>query len=343
MTDSRAFNFKCRVCGVSGEGRLHAAREMFFGTREVFHYAECAACGTLQLQDAPDLKRFYAADYYSFRPAQESSGPFLKKYFKRPLGDFVRARAADYYCDRRRPRRNLAGRYFAEHMKRMVAGFPDYIKDAPVDLNIDRRSSVLDVGSGAGATLLTLRDFGFRDLTGVDPFLGSDILYANGVSVHKSELFDLARHFDLILANHSVEHVARPQALLEQTRRLLRRGRYAIVRVPVVNRAWREYGADWVQLDPPRHLFLFTAEGFAALARKAGFEVTAIAYDSTAFQFWGSEQYRRDIPLVDERSYFVNPHKSIFSERQIDEFTARAVELNKEGEGDQAAFYLYQS
>ncbi len=65
-----------------------------------------------------------------------------------------------------------------------------------------------------------------------------------------------------------------------------------------------------------------------------------IAYDSTAFQFWGSEQYVRDIPLSDHRSYYVNPDRSIFTEKQMADYAACAAELNAHSRGDQAVFYL---
>ena len=65
-----------------------------------------------------------------------------------------------------------------------------------------------------------------------------------------------------------------------------------------------------------------------------------IRYDSTAFQFWGSEQYQRDLPLLHQSSYFVNPETSAFTAEQIAAYTAEADRLNARGEGDQAAFYL---
>ena len=58
------------------------------------------------------------------------------------------------------------------------------------------------------------------------------------------------------------------------------------------------YGADWVQLDAPRHLTVFSREGVDALAQRHGLRVTAARDDSMAFQFWGSEQVRRRIPLM---------------------------------------------
>jgi hypothetical protein len=49
----------CRICGNERDNRLHRAREMFMGTRDPFTYVECAACGTLQISEAPDLRPYY--------------------------------------------------------------------------------------------------------------------------------------------------------------------------------------------------------------------------------------------------------------------------------------------
>ena len=76
------------------------------------------------------------------------------------------------------------------------------------------------------------------------------------------------------------------------------------------------------------------------LAKNTGFRIEKIIFDSTEFQFWGSEQYKRGIPLKGENSYRVNPSKSIFSKGEMRRFKQRAKELNSKNVGDQAAFYL---
>ena len=312
----------CRVCGNERGNRLHRAREMFAGTRDEFDYVECASCGTLHIREVPDLRPYYSGDYYSLRPP-EQAGVGLSRRLVYRAGSFVRGLAAGYYRGRR-----------------LRFGFPYYLKDTRLDLRLDPGSGILDVGAGAGGTLVALSHLGFRDLLGVDPFLAEDVTYESGARVLKAELSDLERQFDLILANHSLEHLADARAALRDMHRLLKPGRYAVVRIPVVARAWREYGVNWVQLDAPRHLFLYPARTFKSLAEEAGFAVDEVAHDSTAFQFWGSEQYARDIPLADERSFFVNPSNSPFTPEEIAAFGARAAELNRDGDGDQAVFYL---
>ena len=71
---------------------------------------------------------------------------------------------------------------------------------------------------------------------------------------------------------------------------------------------------------------------------KAALVVDEVVYDSTSFQFWGSELYKRDMPLVGESP--ISSPVVLFPKVEIGQFARRARRLNKRGEGDQAAFYL---
>ena len=114
-----------------------------------------------------------------------------------------------------------------------------------------------------------------------------------------------------------------------------------LLRIPVSDSyAFKNYRENWCSLDAPRHLFLHTKKSIELLAEQSGFEIKKINYDSRSWQLWGSEQYSKDISLMDERSFYINPKKSIFAENEIDEFEKQVLELNKNGEGDQAEFYL---
>lgn len=153
----------------------------------------------------------------------------------------------------------------------------------------------------------------------------------------------LREGFDLIILQHSLEHMQDPLLALKEAFRLLKHKRYVFIRVPVVpNFSWWKYGVDWIALDPPRHLFVPTLKGMDILCGKAGFGMKGVVFDSNEYQFYGSEQYLRDIPLTDNRSYLVNPGNSIFSEEEIGRFKIKAKELNEKRDGDQASFYLYK-
>ena len=79
---------------------------------------------------------------------------------------------------------------------------------------------------------------------------------------------------------------------------------------------------------------------FERLVAGAEFRIVKQWCDSTAFQFWGSEQYKRDIPLYSARSWLVDPERSIFSKEQIEAYEGRARELNASGRGDQIVAWL---
>jgi len=143
------------------------------------------------------------------------------------------------------------------------------------------------------------------------------------------------------MLNHVFEHMDEPADVLSQLRRRLGGAGAILVRIPMVDSwAWRRYRTDWVQLDAPRHVFLHTRTSFRLLASQVGLAIERVFYDSYSLQFWGSEQYRLDIPLRAAESYAESPESSMFSTAEIQEFTRRARRLNKLQAGDSAGFIL---
>jgi SAM-dependent methyltransferase len=312
----------CRICRNVEGNETFTAREMMFGTRDAFAYVRCGACGCVHIACVPeDLGRYYPADYYAYAPPRREGR--------------ARALLQRLRADHLLGRPNPVGWFITR--RRGVPQAIAYVRRA----GLRREHSILDVGCGTGALLLGMRSYGFRDLTGIDPFVERDIDYGNGVRVWKRELEDHEGRHDLVMLHHTFEHMESPQTVLARIRALLTPGGTALLRMPVASStAFEIYRADWVQLDAPRHLYLHTPRSVSLLAQAAGLKIVDVVYDSTAFQFWGSEQYRRDIPLRDPRSYLMNPDASPFTRTEIEVFEARARQLNAEGRGDQAAFYL---
>lgn len=304
----------CSICGNAEGNRVHEATERMLGLGGSFHYMECGACGCLQLLDPPaDLSPYYPKDYYSFNlPTSTGPAAFLRD---------VAARSAIRY---RMTGRGLLGRWAAHS----TGAFAWMRGDA---WRWDAR--VLDVGCGNGSLLRDLHRFGFRQLTGADPFITDDITFAPGCIIRKTDVHGVKGPFDLIMLNHAFEHMPDPLATLKRIREVLAPGGHAMIRIPVAGSwAWEHYGTSWVQLDAPRHFFLHTDRSIRKLAEAAELVWVAAINDSSAFQFTGSETYQRGFRLGDSRVRFTG--------RELRRFEQRAAFLNQAGRGDTSTYYL---
>lgn len=311
----------CRICGSSAPAAAHRAREMMFGSGDLFDYAECAACGCLQIADMPaDLARHYGEGYYSFGERSPHRG--LR-------GALIGAR-----------NRYLAGD--ADALGWAVSRFKPYLALASLrPLALQRDARIVDVGCGGGELLRTLQSVGFTRLLGVDPFVERDLDLGRGLRVLRTELSALNEPQDLVMFHHSLEHVVDQLPALAAARALLVPGGRCVVRIPTVDSfAWREYGVDWCALDAPRHLYLHSRRSIRRLAEQAGFRVEGITSDSTSFQFWGSEQYRRGIALMTPGSHAIAPAVGAFSRDELRTFERRAEQLNRANDGDQIVVTL---
>jgi len=311
----------CEICNNTTINQILNVREMYFGTREVFDYLECSNCGCLQLINPPnDFSVYYPNGYFTFQQKHEGRIKSMLNRFRdgTAMGD-----------------RTLVGNFLFKKF-----GEPTYLtrmKNAEVGI----KDSILDVGCGKGILLHKMKESGFENVLGIDPFIDETITYKNGLTILKKKFELLEGKFDFIMFNHSFEHMEKPFQVIKHSNKLLEKNKFLLIRIPVADSyAFTHYKENWCSLDAPRHLFLHTKNSIEILAKSSGFEIKKISYDSRSWQLWGSEQYTKNISLLDERSYYVNPQKSIFAKKEIDEFENRTQELNRNGEGDQAEFYL---
>lgn len=270
----------------------------------------------MHLVDPPaDLAQYYGDDYGTLSRSRIKS-------VIRSLAAFVSYRGG------------VAGRIFGALYHGAHWGTYQAIRQA----DLSRDAAVLDVGSGSGRFLVTLRKLGFEgELAGVDPFLDVNriAIEKHDIIVRRMELEDVAGPFDLITMVHVLEHVPDPIESLQNVSRLLAEGGGAVVSIPVAgSHVWKRWGPDWVQLDPPRHMVLLSGEGMKLAAAQAGLKVERVFYDSTAFQFWGTARVRKGRPIVPFA------HSIIASVLRAPFDAMRALYYNKNGHGDQCTFLL---
>lgn len=303
---------------------------MMYGLKDEFEYLECQSCGCLQLLAFPEnIAKYYPEDFYAYKqqPGKQYQPPtLLRRMLRRArakylltgtgvLGKIIHHFTGDYFGN------SYDWRWFRE-----------------TGVSLD--AAILDIGCGSGKLLRAMEESGFSRLSGIDPYIENNITHGP-INIYKQSLDKLDGAFDLLMLHHSFEHMPDPALTLKQMNSVLKPGGHAIIRVPLAaSYAWKKYGTYWVQLDAPRHAFLHTPKSIAILAKLSGFELTDVVFDSTAFQFMGSEQYLQDIPLRHAKSYVNGLAGSIFTKESIALFEQEAERLNKSGEGDQACFYL---
>jgi SAM-dependent methyltransferase len=312
----------CRVCEAESPHDLYSFRERMYGLDGEFTYFLCRECGCLQISSVPsDMRRFYPPSYYSMSGGP-GAGLGLKTRLKR-----VRDRAA--LGDS-----SALGRCLAT-----IAPAPaDLAAVGRLSLGLDAK--VLDVGCGSGSLLHRMLLLGFTSLHGVDPFLRQDQVLP-GLEIRRMSLDMVAGKFDLIMFHHSFEHLEDPRGTMALVKDRLEPGGRCLLRVPTVSSwAWEHYGRDWVQLDAPRHFFLHSTRSLEHLALAAGLTVEGRWYDSTAFQFWGSDQYVRGVALESSASLARSRVRRLLHlpSRVIENRRARV--LNADGRGDSVAIVM---
>jgi SAM-dependent methyltransferase len=317
---------ECKLCGSTGPHQIITVREMMFGTRQLFEYYSCAACDTLQILNAlegDELMRHYPPNYPCYNMSAQPR--FLQwlttqqdRYKLHTSGWLVGA---------------LVMALLPEGIVRAVIGGD--VAGMLSQLAVERDTRILDVGCGDGALLDRLARVGFNNLSGADPFIAADGETSRGVPLMKRYLSEVPGEFDLIMFNHSLEHVPDPVATLKAAYEKLAVGGVCLARLPTTSsEAWTTYGADWIQLDAPRHLVIPSRQGMALAADRAGLRVENTFDDSTLGQFLGSEAYRRDVAFVDPK--FLR----MFGPRRIWEWAKDADRVNRQGRGDMAGFVL---
>ena len=135
---------------------------------------------------------------------------------------------------------------------------------------------LLDVGCGDGGRLARWQTMGWEvEGQEVDAAAAERAHSLHGLRVHLGTLSDIAlpdSSFDVVTMSHVVEHVPDPLALLQECRRILKSGGQLIAVTPNVNSlGHHQFGSDWMWLDPPRHLHLFSPTTLRELGVRAGF------------------------------------------------------------------------
>ncbi|MBX3204665.1 MAG: class I SAM-dependent methyltransferase [Labilithrix sp.] len=149
-----------------------------------------------------------------------------------------------------------------------------HILDAALPAGAER---VLDVGCMYGYLLEEAKARGVKDAVGVELSAGpAKAAVANGLDVFCGAIEDFAetapRKFDLVVAQHVLEHVPDPVSFLRHARDLLAPGGRVCIVVPNYDaRARKVFREAWGWYQVPVHLHHFGEAGLASVLDDAGF------------------------------------------------------------------------
>jgi len=264
----------CPVCGTQERSVLwQGLTDRVFGAAPgTWRLVRCAGCASGYLDPRPtpaSIGRAY--DVYYTHGAVEDAAPRVA------LHDVRQALANDHLRARWGYERTpvaFGGRQLARLLPLRGATADREIRHLPARPG----GRLLDVGCGTGAVVARMRALGW-DAEGLDPDAEAiAVAERAGIKVTRGTLADLddAAHaavFDAITLSHVIEHLHDPAGDLARIHRLLKPGGLLWIATPNLEAlGHRRFGPDWVGLDPPRHLVLFTTESLADLLRRTGFE-----------------------------------------------------------------------
>lgn len=236
------FGSKCEVCGSDNFRKIISdGRDYEYEIEGVFEIWVCKECGYAFQRPRyikPELERLYPLDYAN-------------------------------YDDFNSGIMNVLARMYYSAQARDIAGY------------IGKSGKVLDVGCSNGHFLELLKEYGDFELHGVE--IKPEIAQRarkKGFEVFTGQIEDgqyANGGFDLIRANHLIEHATFPSMTLYYCNKLLKQGGYLYGETPNIDCFdFKILGKYWGCLHLPRHISFFTPDTFSRMAARAGFEIVSL-------------------------------------------------------------------
>ena len=266
---------RCPVCGSAERSLLYTGlTDRVFcvadGAWDLYRCAQCAS-GYLDPRPTPEsIGRAYAG-YYT-HDAEDHPTVRRKGRIRSLLHDLVNGYQNHRYGLQRSPALPI-GRWLLPLLPSLrTAADAECRHLPPLPAGGGR---LLDVGCGNGGFLLLARQAGWQ-VEGLDFDAGAvRAARSRGLEVHHGGIEVLggcSACYDVITLCHVIEHVHDPITTLRRLHALLKPGGMLWLDTPnLASLGAARFGQHWRDLDPPRHLVLFTPESLRGALAKAGF------------------------------------------------------------------------
>lgn len=261
----------CSICGSSGHLIHSNLTDRLAGAPGAWDMIECdnRECGLIWLGTVPSPDTLALAYSHYYTHVMHGRPGFLRRLYNRCRTGYLVSRFG-YPKALATSLQKVAGW--------MIAILPH--RRAALDASIlwlpwKSNGKVLEIGCGNGDRLSLLKDLGWHTL-GVEPDPKSaQIARERGLDVISQPFGNgliNERSVDAILLCHVIEHLSEPSEALKECHRILKPGGILIMLTPnTKSLGYRQFGRNWLHLDPPRHLTLFNANNMCRMLESAGF------------------------------------------------------------------------
>lgn len=268
---------ECPVCGESARVLLHGALtdRVFRTAPGTWELHQCLACHASYLDPCPSPETIGMA-YVSYYTHSAGNHPIVRRIglIRSALHDLINGYIEAKYAIHQQRSIKL-GAWILPTVPPLRSAVDGMFRHLP--LPPDGGGAVLDVGCGNGDFLSLARDMGWvAKGIDMDP-TAVKVARERGLDVQCVNVEELAvtseGQFDVITLSHVIEHVHRPVDLLKTLHSMLKPGGVLWLETPnLYSLGHSRFGANWRDLDPPRHLVLFTPDALRRALKEAGFE-----------------------------------------------------------------------
>lgn len=262
----------CILCGSQGEDFYQDLRDRIAFAPGTWGYKRCPKDGLVWLDPQPvsdDIIKLYQGYKLTHSIIRTSLPKFTN--FRRAIREAILSTAFGYKDLTKNTIIKIIGKICS-----LISPLRDAAGGMVLWLDGSSKGRLLDVGCGNGEIISYLRDLGW-EVTGMEP----DATAANlareryGLDVFTGSIEQAqfpADSFDAITMTHVIEHLSDPILTLKECNRVLKPwGRLIIITPNIKSLGQRVFGSEWLYLDPPRHLNIFSNLTLQACSEKAEF------------------------------------------------------------------------
>ena len=147
---------------------------------------------------------------------------------------------------------------------------------------------VLDIGASTGTMLDIFKEDRWKTW-GVEPSKSATIAESKGHKMIK-DFFEKSKlpqnYFDVVILNHTLEHMDYPQEVLKKVYGLLKKGGIVFIDVPNFGSLGsRILEKRWPYLLPEEHKHQFTKKSLKGILQKTGYEILHLESRSGLFEY----------------------------------------------------------